>query len=382
MKEDKIAKGTTKVFEKFTILILIATLFMSVAYANISDIKLDITGEIVAQIQSGIFISNISQSTSQGLIGQSVNYYSGTLLSTSLELSSSTSSYLTYAISVYNNSGIKYYFTGLTYDSDAYNNKNIEVSTSAETYVTTIEPREKVTLYLTFKNLTNSTQELDNLIRLEFDTEFIDFKIDNIKHNVPNGITWEKFVNSGYNTKGYYIENNIVYTSERKAIVKSDKAVKSTETILAEEYEYENIGITITRESAYNLEQGEEACYKVHVDIQTKDTLSYSDIWIGDSANTYRESPSSISNNKLSDGTMDYYVYFETNNLPTGRYYYVYIEDEALYTQNATYSEYIRGSSAFYLTTSSSSGNTVEGNTIGGNTIDGNTVGGNTYRFH
>ena len=43
----------------FSIVLIIATLFMGVGYASINSVSLNVSGEMIAQAQEGIFIADV-----------------------------------------------------------------------------------------------------------------------------------------------------------------------------------------------------------------------------------------------------------------------------------------------------------------------------------
>lgn len=235
-KKDKKRKNAQpKVFEKYLLIILIATLFMSVAYATVSNITLNISGTIQAKAKNGILISSVTEETKKGVISEEVKYYEGTTLSTSIELSSDINSTLTYKVSFLNNSESDYFFNGVTYIDEAYDNKNIEFSVDKEPYTVKITAGGTLTLNLTFKYkegvIINKSQILNSMLKFNFDNEFIEFTLAKTKYSVPNGTTWEQFVNGEYNTYGFKIIDEIVYTSDNKAIYILEEPVKVDEVI-------------------------------------------------------------------------------------------------------------------------------------------------------
>lgn len=114
----------------FSIVLIIATLFMGVGYASINAISLDISGEVIAQVQDGIFITNIKYNeelSNNVLVDDSkINSAYQTNLDSSITLNSSDSVF-SYDITVYNSSDISYYFNEVDYTlgSDTYSNSNI-----------------------------------------------------------------------------------------------------------------------------------------------------------------------------------------------------------------------------------------------------------------
>jgi len=237
MRNERKNKRKIKVFERYTILLIIAMLFMGIAYAEISDIELLITGTVEATMQDGIFISNVTKSDeSSGVISDEIKYYKGTTLSSSIELSSTTSSNLIYQVTLYNNSVQKNYFKGVAIVEEAHDNKNITYSVDGlEEYITTIDAKETKNFNLIFKyanGVTPSTsQALNSMINFEFSTDMLEFTLDGTKYSAQKGATWTQFINSEYNTYGLKITNNKVYASTGEQIYLLDKEVNSTDVI-------------------------------------------------------------------------------------------------------------------------------------------------------
>ena len=57
MKEGKHEKSKFRLVEKYSVLILIATLLMSIGYAEMSGITLSVAANVKATVQDGVFIT-------------------------------------------------------------------------------------------------------------------------------------------------------------------------------------------------------------------------------------------------------------------------------------------------------------------------------------
>jgi len=227
-KSEKIRRNKPKIFEIYTILIMLSTLFMSVGFAQITDVKLDATGTLIAPIQTGVFISDILVAKTSGVNNEEVKYYTGTTLSTSVELSTDKNACITYQIELYNNSTSDYYFKGVAYDEYAYSNKNIEYSIEgAEEYITVIKAKQTTELGLKFKHKAGTTvsaaQTLNSLLNIEFSNEFLEIPILETIYTLPKGATWEQYIESEYNTAGFQIGDGKIYTSAGKQLLYTDK---------------------------------------------------------------------------------------------------------------------------------------------------------------
>ena len=77
MGEKKHITKNYKIIEIYSVLILIATIFMSIGYAKISDIKVSITGDAKTKAQTGVFITDVTTTDEENT---TINNYTGTIL--------------------------------------------------------------------------------------------------------------------------------------------------------------------------------------------------------------------------------------------------------------------------------------------------------------
>jgi len=319
MKEEKV-KVKAKIFETHLIIVLIGVFCMGFAFAQISDVALDITGQLIGNVQSGVFISDITKLSSTGVSSQEIKYYRGTTLSTSKVLTSTTSASLTYRIYVYNNSSSNYYFSGVAYDSYGYDNANIIYELSGiEPYITTIGPKGTINFNITFKYkdgyTPSSAQTLNSLLNFGFNNEFITFKADGKNYTAPKGATWEQFINSQYNTYGFNITNEKVCASGGEILLYNNKAVNKTDVITENaSYDYETIELTLSRQSGYSLTQGDSANYKLNV--TTNGTIKTTNI----QAKLLNSSNSVVGNASVYGSGTSYTISVDTSSLPAGTY--------------------------------------------------------------
>lgn len=254
-------KRKIKVFEKYTILLFVITLFMGVAYADVSDIKLEVTGQVVAELQDGIFISDIKRTAATGLISEEVKYYKGTTISSRIQLSSTSTSSLNYHVKLYNNSAGKYYFKGIEYIDEAYDNtKIVHVTEGLTPYITTIDGKGTTLEFdLKFKYkdgiTVSSIQELNSVLNIVFSDETIDFKVGTTTYKAQSGATWEQFINSNYNTSsyGFKITNKKVCTKAGKTIVVDGKDIKP-EDVISKDLKYNIAPVINLDKETINLE--------------------------------------------------------------------------------------------------------------------------------
>lgn len=88
-------------------LLLFATLFMGIGFASINSITGEIQGELIAEAQNGVFITDIQyvEDIDANVANSKVNNYIATTMSSSIELSKTNPlSEIQYKVTVYNNS--------------------------------------------------------------------------------------------------------------------------------------------------------------------------------------------------------------------------------------------------------------------------------------
>ena len=247
MKEGKHAIKKFKIIEAYSVLILIATLFLSIGYANISDTLLKITGNIEALPQEGVFITNISN-ISETQTNSKINYFLQTMFESKTVLENIITSTQTYEITLYNNSNKQYVFIGAltdTTDGVLYDNSNIEFTISEiEQYRTTIEPKQSLKFKITFKykenadiseNILNSKlnfrfKEMPKLVLSnenqtytlndiypDFEPQKYEFTVRNYVedeiNNIPINYTFDINIDKPLNAKIYDENNNEVTNS-------------------------------------------------------------------------------------------------------------------------------------------------------------------------
>lgn len=136
-------------------LLIIATLFMSIGYASINSIGLDIAGELAVAAPECIFISEIDYLSSVGADVESskITKIDYSVMNLSIVLSESdVNSNITYTITIYNNTKFDYKFVGITYDDNYYDNKNIVSVLSNNLQVgDVLSSGNTVTFNITFK---------------------------------------------------------------------------------------------------------------------------------------------------------------------------------------------------------------------------------------
>ena len=117
-----------KYHKYFPILITTLILIMSVGYAIINSVNLDVTGETIAKSQDGVYITSIAYSSNVNANTDTSEILNAqkTIINSYIELSKTDPlSSITYTITLYNGSNKAQFYLGSSFDESFYNNKNI-----------------------------------------------------------------------------------------------------------------------------------------------------------------------------------------------------------------------------------------------------------------
>lgn len=194
------------------ILLIISTLCLSVGYASINSISMNLQGNVQFSVANKLFISDVVVYEVNNANAYT-NYYNGTFLDTSVELSNNPSdnSYATFAVTLYNNTDYSYLFSNTKFllGQDTYDNENIIFEITNLDENTTINRNEFYTFYITFKYkdstmITNSV--LNSKINFVFGTNLKELILaDNTISTTGDGLYnyGNKYYFSGSNVNNY-----------------------------------------------------------------------------------------------------------------------------------------------------------------------------------
>ncbi len=213
-----------KKYHKFFPLIICSlVMIMSIGYAIVNSVILNVKGETTASTPEGIFITNYELVTDDSSEGENSEILASSqnVMNSSIELSSTNlSSQIIYKITVYNSTEEEYTYFGTSYDSAYYSNESISYS------ISNIVENEKVgsdsykTFYITFEYASNVTtitnNKLDSVISFDFGRAFL--------------ITYENINENNYPTQ--------VMENQDLVIAFSDIAPSTIVVSGAESYEY------------------------------------------------------------------------------------------------------------------------------------------------
>lgn len=148
---------------------------MSIGYASVNSITMDISGEVSSKEQTGVYITDVEYSSDVNADKNESNIINAyqTVLNSNIVLSSDDKdSSITYKVEVYNSSDYTYYFneSSFLYGDTTYNNLNIVFELSDISHGDLINSGEYKTFYITFKYKDDvlDSNSLTSYINFEF----------------------------------------------------------------------------------------------------------------------------------------------------------------------------------------------------------------------
>lgn len=199
--------NNNKIHLIFFIFIIFSTFFLSIGYASLNSIILDINGEVTAVPQTEIYITDVTykNSTDADIENSKIQQYYQTLMQSSVVLGNTPTSSITYSVTVYNSSDIAYFFKEVEYSNEFYDNSNIIFELDGLQKWDSIESKQSLTFSITFKYADNNipdTKILNSYLNFKFiqgslnDTKIIidnnqnsliyNLATENVKFNVVN----------------------------------------------------------------------------------------------------------------------------------------------------------------------------------------------------
>lgn len=183
-----------KIHLLFFIFIILSTAFLSVGYASLDSIVLNIDGEVTALPQSDIYITDITYKTNidADIENSTIQQYYQTLMQSSIVLGNTTNSSITYSVTVYNSSDMAYFFNEVEYSDAFYDNPNIVFELDGLQKWDSIESKQSRTFSITFKYANNTIPDskvLNSYLNFKFmvgsldDTNILTNKTDYIIYN-------------------------------------------------------------------------------------------------------------------------------------------------------------------------------------------------------
>lgn len=190
----------------FPLVIFISILFMSIGYAVINYITLDVSGEVIAKNTEDVYITEVNyhSNTNANLSSSKIITAYQTMLNSEIVLSQTdVNSSITYTVKFYNSNSEPYEFTGITYipGETTYSNESIILEYEKGSI---IYANNYLSINITFKY--NGTIPSDTSL-----LSYITFEFEKL-HIYP-----VEYISMGYNTT-----INITKFSEYKTISASD----------------------------------------------------------------------------------------------------------------------------------------------------------------
>ena len=152
----------------YPLLILIVILFMCVGYATINGIDLSVSGDALALLKDGIYVTEAlySESDVANVSESYIKSSTGSILNSHIVLSDTDpDSSITYKVTIYNGLEYNYQFVSAEFDNNFYDNTDITFEISDELNTNTIlEPTDSVVFYITFKYASGVTPSSENNI--------------------------------------------------------------------------------------------------------------------------------------------------------------------------------------------------------------------------
>ena len=146
-------ENTFSIKKYYLIAIIVASFFMSIGYAVVGSVTVDVSGTAQAEVPNTVFITyaSIDQSSNANVSQSNINLYHETVLNSTVVLNNNVNSTLTMNITVKNNSNNDYYFDQVVYDSDFYDNDNIDFTLSNMSHGDLLESDNSTSFTITFK---------------------------------------------------------------------------------------------------------------------------------------------------------------------------------------------------------------------------------------
>ncbi len=169
-------KTRTKYYKFYPTLIFISILFMSIGYAVINSVTLNIEGEALAYLSNKIHITEISyyDNISADTTLSTIKNITDTIINSQIVLSPTDSnSSITYKVTIYNPTQKSYYYNDIIYEigTETYDNEGIQVSVSGLEKEEIILPKKYKEFYITYSykdNILASNNTLNSYILIEY----------------------------------------------------------------------------------------------------------------------------------------------------------------------------------------------------------------------
>lgn len=184
-------KTRTKYYKFYPTLIFISILFMSIGYAVINSVILNVNGEVLAENLNGIYITEVKvlelESIDIDWANTEIINARQTVLHSNIKLSNSNcNSYATLEISMYNSTNNVYSFDTILYDQEFYSNNNITYQIVGMEKGSLLDAKKTITFKIKFYYLESSCSTISTSNTLEsylyFNFKLEQFRWDSYKY--------------------------------------------------------------------------------------------------------------------------------------------------------------------------------------------------------
>ena len=179
----------------FLLLLFIASIFLGIGYAQISNVNLDINGTATAYKQTGIVITNVTYSNNNNanVNSSNINHYYQTMLDSKVVLGNTLDSTITYNIEITNLTSNDVAFEGVVYDPSFYDNNDITFMLNNLNVGDVLEAGDTISFQITFKYNDNLATITSNNLN-----SYLNFKFGEVVSG--HRITYDSpIVATGYN---------------------------------------------------------------------------------------------------------------------------------------------------------------------------------------
>ena len=191
MKKKK-AKSFNNSSVLYVSLLFLATIFMGVGFASVNKEFVSISGSSHILTPNGLYITRVTYVSDNGadLQVSKINDFNGKVLNSTIKLGTSSSSTITYSITITNNTLNSSSFSGTSYSPSFYDNPNITFQLSGINVGDIVAAGASKTFNITFQYTGNNTsnQILNSYISFDFDNFYtITYEhINTTGQNYPN----------------------------------------------------------------------------------------------------------------------------------------------------------------------------------------------------
>ena len=214
MANNRVKKTSRKKY-LFLLLLFIATMSMAIGYASLFGVLLTIDGSATVLTQDVIHISAALYSSNNGadINNSSINDFYATTLNSTITLGSSSSSTITYSITITNDTNDDCVYTGYSYDApDFYDNTNITFDVNNLNVGDVLTSGSSKTFTITFRYTGNNTSNpvLNSYISFDFDKYYT----ITYEHINTSGQNYPTFITQSETSKTITFSGDVPYDVE------------------------------------------------------------------------------------------------------------------------------------------------------------------------